>query len=93
MFQEPVVFLEQMARRDRSVLDCIYADYQIIDETLASHYGVLKNEADRAEFQQAAATIDADASWREVPATVGRGGLLTMAVFLTQNALADVRVP
>ncbi len=70
MFQEPVVFLEQMARRDRSVLDCIYADYQIIDETLASHYGVLKNEADRAEFHRQQQSMRMHPGVRYLPQSV-----------------------
>jgi hypothetical protein len=75
MFQEPIRFFLDVAQNDRSVLDFVYADDTFVNAVLAKHYGVPVVEG----------TADA---W--VPLTdagkFGRGGLLPMAVFLTQNA-------
>jgi hypothetical protein len=40
MFQEPVHVLEDIIRRDRSVLDLIYGDYTFVNPVLAKHYGM-----------------------------------------------------
>jgi hypothetical protein len=75
MFEEPVRFFDDVIRHDRSVLDLLYADYTFVNPVLARHYGMpeIAGNADRW------VRID-DAS------RYGRGGLLPMAVFLTQNA-------
>ena len=74
MFEEPVRFLEDMIRHDGSVLDCLYADYAIINAPLAKHYGM--------EFPSGADP------WIRVEqaGTFRRGGLIPMSVFLTQNS-------
>ncbi|MCC6507573.1 MAG: DUF1592 domain-containing protein [Pirellulaceae bacterium] len=74
MFQEPVRFLEHVIQNDRSVLDCLYADYVIVNQPLANHYGL------------GPLTTTSVDGWQRVPAPADRGGLLTMGVFLTQNA-------
>jgi hypothetical protein len=75
MFEEPIRFFVDVARRDASVLDLLYARHTFVNQTLANHYGM--------------PTVDGspDAWWRVDDATPqGRGGLLPMAVFLTKNS-------
>jgi len=75
MFEEPVRFIEDVIRNNRSVFDFLYGNYTFVNPALARHYGmpeitgskntwVRVDEADRYE----------------------RGGLLPMAAFLTQNS-------
>jgi mono/diheme cytochrome c family protein len=75
MFQEPVRFVEDTIQHDRSILDLLYGDYTFVNPVLAQHYGIpdVKGTAD---------------SWTRVDNAnqYGRGGLLPMAVFLTQNS-------
>ena len=75
MFQEPVHYIEDAVRNDRSVLDLLYGNYTFVNPVLAKHYGMPDVEG------------GADKWVRVDDARVyGRGGLLTMSVFLTQNA-------
>ncbi|HKE29485.1 MAG TPA: DUF1592 domain-containing protein [Bryobacteraceae bacterium] len=75
MFEEPVRFLLDVMRSDRSVLDLLYGNYTFVNPVLARYYGmpVPSGPADR---------------WVRVDdaGQYGRGGLLPMAVFLTENA-------
>jgi Protein of unknown function (DUF1592)/Protein of unknown function (DUF1588)/Protein of unknown function (DUF1587)/Protein of unknown function (DUF1595)/Protein of unknown function (DUF1585) len=75
MFEEPIRFFVDLVRRDGSVLDFLDGDYTLVNAVLARHYGM---------------PFPDDASWEWVridqARTYGRGGLLPMAVFLTQNA-------
>ncbi|SPE43336.1 conserved exported hypothetical protein [Candidatus Sulfopaludibacter sp. SbA3] len=75
MFQEPIRFLGDVIHNNRSVLDLLYGDYTFVNPVLARHYGIpdVKGSAD---------------SWVRVDdaGRYQRGGLLPMAVFLTQNA-------
>jgi hypothetical protein len=73
MFQEPVRFIEDVIRSDRSVLDLLYANHTFVNPVLAKHYGMREVDADK---------------WIRVDDArqYGRGGLPSMAVFLTQNA-------
>jgi hypothetical protein len=75
MFEEPVRVIEDIVRNDRSVLDLLYGNYTFVNPVLAKHYGMppVTGGADR---------------WIRVDdaAKYGRGSLLTMSVFLTQNA-------
>ncbi len=75
MFEEPVRFLENVIRRDGSVLDLLYGDYTFVNPVLAKHYGM-------------PAVTGTPDTWVRVEgaAQYGRGGVLPMAVFLTQNA-------
>jgi len=75
MFEEPLRFLDDAVKRDASVLELLYADHTLVNETLANHYGM-----DGLDFS--------DSSWQRVDDVnrLGRGGLLPMAVFLTKNA-------
>jgi hypothetical protein len=74
MFEEPVRFLEDLIHHDRAVLDCLYADHAFVNAALAKHYGV--------EFPAGGD------EWMRVErvGTSGRGGLIPMSVFLTQNS-------
>lgn len=75
MFDEPVRFLENVIRNDVSVLDLLYGKYTFVNPILAKHYSMpeIAGGADK---------------WVRVDdaGKYGRGGVLPMAVFLTQNA-------
>jgi len=75
MFEEPVRFITDLVQNDRSVLDLLYGDYTFVNRVLAEHYGIPASPG----------AID---GWFRVKdaRSYGRGGLLPMAVFLTQNA-------
>jgi hypothetical protein len=75
MFEEPVRLIEDVIRSDRSILDLLYADDTFVNPSLARHYGMPVPAGDDTNWVRVA-----DASRYE------RGGLFTMAVFLTQNA-------
>ena len=40
MQQEPIAFFEEMLQNNRSVMDFIHADYALVNERLAQHYGI-----------------------------------------------------
>jgi hypothetical protein len=75
MFQEPIRFLEDAVRRNRSALDLVYAKDTFVNPSLASHYGM-------------PAVDGGEDHWVHIEnaADYGRGGLLPMAVFLTENS-------
>ncbi len=75
MFQEPVRFMEDVIRNDKSVLDLLYGNYTFVNPVLARHYGMPETVGDADQWVR----VD-DAR------LYGRGGLLPMSVFLTQNA-------
>lgn len=73
MFEEPVRFMGDVFREDRSVLDFLYATHTFVNAPLAKHYGMPE---------------PAGEAWVRVEQAdrFGRGGILPMAVFLTKNA-------
>ena len=75
MFEEPVRFLTDLVAKDRSVLECLYGDYAFVNAPLARHYGLAAPGATATDW------VRVDGA-----STVGRGGLLPMAVFLTANS-------
>ncbi len=75
MFDEPVHFIEDLIRADRPVLDLLYAPRTFVNPVLAKHYGMPEIKGDNDTWVR----VD-DAT------PYGRGGLLPMSVFLTQNA-------
>lgn len=75
MFEEPVRFFIDVAQHNRSVLDFLYGTHTFVNGVLADHYGI---PVDRAETDDWMCIDDAT--------SYGRGGILPMAVFLTQNA-------
>ena len=75
MFEEPVRFIGDVIRNDRSVLDMLYGDYTFVNPPLAKHYGM----PDVQGGPDAWVRIDNAGAFQ-------RGGLLPMAAFLTQNS-------
>jgi len=75
MFQEPIRFIGEAIRNDRSVLDMLYGNYTFVNPVLARHYGM----PDVKGGPEAWVRVDNARAYQ-------RGGLLPMAVFLTQNA-------
>jgi mono/diheme cytochrome c family protein len=75
MFQEPIRFVDDAISHNRSILDLIYGNYTFVNPPLAQHYGIPGITGDLNHWVR----VD-DAS------RYGRGGLLPMAVFLTQNS-------
>ena len=75
MFQEPVRFVEDVIRNDRSVLDMLYGRYTFVNPALAKHYDMPEAKGDPDTWVR----VDDAGEY-------GRGGLLPMAVFLTQNS-------
>jgi len=75
MFQEPIRFIEDTIHNDRSVLDMLYGHYTFVNPVLAKHYGMPEVKGDRDTWVRV-----------EDAGAYQRGGLLPMAVFLTQNS-------
>ena len=75
MYEEPIRFFLDVVRENRSVLDFLYAEDTFVNPVLAKHYGI-----DSADGPPS--------TWRHVEkaSQYGRGGLLPMSVFLTQNS-------
>ena len=75
MFEEPIRFLEDVFREDRSLLDLLYGRHTFVNGPLARHYGM-----------PAASAVPDDWVRVDDAASYGRGGLLPMGVFLTANS-------
>jgi hypothetical protein len=75
MFQEPIRFIADVIRNDRSVLDMLYGGYTFVNSILAKHYGMPEVKGGANHWERVENARDYQ-----------RGGLLPMAVFLTQNA-------
>jgi hypothetical protein len=75
MFEEPVRFVEDLIRNNHSVLDLLYGNYTFVNPVLANHYGIPGVTGRKDDWVR----VD-DAGKYE------RGGLLPMAVFLTQSS-------
>ena len=73
MFEEPVRFIGDVIRADRSVLDFLYAKHTFVNRSLARHYGMPTSRSEE--------WVRVDDAQR-----YGRGGLLPMSVFLTRNS-------
>jgi hypothetical protein len=82
MFEEPIRYFVDVARRNRPVLDLLYGHDTFVNRTLAGHYGM--PEPSRSGEPSRTGSDD----WIHVKDArrYGRGGLLPMAVFLTKNA-------
>jgi hypothetical protein len=74
MFEEPIRYFIDLAKQNRSVLDLLYGDDTFVNRPLAKHYGM----PEPPKGQEWVHVEDAQ--------RYGRGGILPMAVFLTQNA-------
>ncbi|HTX38558.1 MAG TPA: DUF1592 domain-containing protein [Bryobacteraceae bacterium] len=75
MFQEPIRMLQDVIRNDRSVLDMLYGNYTFVNPVLAKFYGMPDVSGDPDNW------VRVDDAGR-----YHRGGLLPMAVFLTENS-------
>ena len=75
MFQEPIRYVEDAIQNNRSVLDLIYGNYTFVNPVLAKHYGIPGVAGDVNHWVR----VDDAGQY-------GRGGLLPMAVFMTQNS-------
>jgi hypothetical protein len=75
MFEEPIRLVEEVVRNNRSVLDLLYGNYTFVNPVLANHYGIPGVTGKKDDWVR----VD-DAGKYE------RGGLLPMAVFLTQSS-------
>jgi hypothetical protein len=75
MFQEPIRLVEDAISNNCSVLDLLYGKYTFVNPPLARHYGIPGITGDVNTWVR----VDDAANY-------GRGGLLPMAVFLTQNS-------
>jgi hypothetical protein len=75
MFEEPIRFFVDAVQQDRSVLDFLYGKHTFVNPVLAQHYGLPEVAGGLDDWVR----IDDATSYQ-------RGGLLPMAVFLTQNA-------
>ena len=73
LHQEPIAFFDEVLRENHSVMDFLHADYAVVNERLAEHYG-LAGVTGR-EFRRV-----------ELPADQYRGGLLTQAGLLAMNS-------
>jgi hypothetical protein len=81
MFQEPIHFVADVVQNNRSVLDMLYGKYTFVNPVLAKHYGM-------PEIQPEGSAKVTNDTWVRVDDadTYGRGGLLPMAVFLTNSS-------
>jgi hypothetical protein len=75
MFQEPIHFMQDTITNDRPVTDLIYGDYTFVNPVLAKHYGMPAVEGGNDNW------VRVDNASR-----YNRGGILPMAVFMTQNS-------
>jgi hypothetical protein len=81
LFEEPVRYFVDVARRNRSVLDLLYGSDTFVNRVLAWHYGMPEPPSGGGGRGEGDGWVHvADAR------PYGRGGLLPMAVFLTKNA-------
>lgn len=80
MYEETVLFFEDMFRNDGSVLDFIDADHTFLNASLAKHYGIEGIEG---------------AQWQRVDQVRqhGRGGVLAMATMLASQSGASRTSP
>jgi hypothetical protein len=78
MFEEPLRLFLDTVQHDRSVLDLVFGRATFVNPVLARHYGIPVAEPGAEESGE----------WRRIDDATpyGRGGLLPMAVFLTQNS-------
>lgn len=73
MAQEPIAFFEEMLRNNHSVMDFLHADYALVNQRLAEHYGIPGVHGHT--FQKVS-----------LKPIYNRGGLLTQAGLLAMNS-------
>ena len=79
MYEETVLFFEDMIRANRSILEIVKADHTFVNGPLASHYGM--------------ENVAGDGFRRVNTASISRGGVLTMATFLASQSGASRTSP
>jgi Protein of unknown function (DUF1592)/Protein of unknown function (DUF1588)/Protein of unknown function (DUF1587)/Protein of unknown function (DUF1585)/Protein of unknown function (DUF1595)/Planctomycete cytochrome C len=81
MFEEPLRLFIDIARQNRSVLQFLDSEDTFVNPVLAKHYGInlATDGSGKDNFED---------DWDRVPNAkdYGRGGLLSMSVFLTRNS-------
>ncbi|HYP14199.1 MAG TPA: DUF1592 domain-containing protein [Bryobacteraceae bacterium] len=75
MFNEPVRLIEDTILNNSSILELLYGKHTFVNPVLAKHYGMPEIKGDSNTWVRV-----------EDASRYGRGGLLPMAVFLTQNS-------
>ncbi|HEX2489498.1 MAG TPA: DUF1592 domain-containing protein, partial [Blastocatellia bacterium] len=75
MYEEPIRFMLDVFRENRSALDFLYANRTFVNPALATHYGIPNVTGDKNTWSRVDDVNKYD-----------RGGLLPMAAFLTKNA-------
>ncbi len=76
MADEPIEYFVDLLRRNGSIMELLESDHMIVDATLAKHYGIDNfKSTPEAPWQR----VTNASAWQ-------RGGLIPMAVFLTQNS-------
>lgn len=82
MTEEPIRYLSDLIVHDGTILDLLYGDHTFVNRVLGEHYGMkdIKGAEDRSD--------ESSDRWVRVDQAkqYGRGGLLPMAVFLTNNS-------
>jgi hypothetical protein len=85
MMTETKLFLQEIVREDRSVLDMIQSDYTYLNEQLSGHYGI--RDLYRKQISDTAKQTGQPVKWNEFARVqlknAERGGLLTQASVLT----------
>ena len=79
MFQEPIRFIQDVIANNRSVLDMLYGKYTFVNPVLAKHYGMPEIKTDGKPGEDTWVRVDDAAAYN-------RGGLLPMAVFMTNTS-------
>lgn len=84
MADEPIEYFGELLRRNGSVLELLDSNHMMVDGRLALFYGL--NSAGEAHDEPAIRSVDT--LWQRVDQVRDkqRGGLISMAVFLTQNS-------
>ena len=75
MFEEPVRYVEDTIQINRSVWDLLFGNYTFVNPVLAKHYGIPGVAGDGDHWVR----VDDVRQY-------GRGGILPMAVFMTQSS-------
>ena len=84
MLRETELFLAEIVREDRSVLDLVEADYTYVNRSLAQHYGLGEQVFQNSDGGRPGRRRDrADEFVRVTLPSKERGGLLTQASVLT----------
>lgn len=73
MQQEPIALFEEILQNNQSVMDFLHADYAVVNERLAEHYGI--RDVQGNNFQKVSLKPEDN-----------RGGLLTQAGLLAMNS-------